>query len=104
MCFSEPSEAAEGHDSSANKVEALEFWVYSTSVNFKREEKLIVNNIPTYWTPIGKKNVLSYQENPKLHTFLVTMLKFNGLGYEWLPHPSYSPDLVLENYFLFPTM
>ncbi|QQP37133.1 Putative DD34D transposase [Caligus rogercresseyi] len=29
------------------------------------------------------------------------MAKLNKLGYEWLPHPPYSPDLAPSDYFLF---
>ena len=30
-----------------------------------------------------------------------TMVKLNGLGFELLPHPAYSPDLVPSDYWLF---
>jgi len=32
------------------------------------------------------------------------MIKFNEFRYELLPHPAYSPDLVLCDYFLFPNL
>jgi len=32
------------------------------------------------------------------------MAKFNEFRYELLPHPAYSPDLVLCDYFLFPNL
>ncbi|KAG5346213.1 SETMR methyltransferase, partial [Acromyrmex charruanus] len=31
-------------------------------------------------------------------------IKFNEFRYELLPHPAYSPDLILCNYFLFPNL
>jgi len=32
------------------------------------------------------------------------MAKFNEFRYELLPHPAYSPDLALCDYFLFPNL
>ena len=50
---------------------------------------------------LAKKKVFFHQDNAQVHTCLAPMTKFNKFRYELLPHPSYSPDLVPCNYFLF---
>ena len=40
----------------------------------------------------------------RVHTYPAPMAKFNEFRYELLPHPAYSPDLVLCDYFLFPNL
>ena len=48
----------------------------------------------------AKKKVLFHQDNVRVHTCVVFMAKFH----EVLPHPPYSPDLALSDYFLFPNL
>ena len=48
-----------------------------------------------------KKNVLFHQDNAPCHKSLATMAKLNELSFELLPHPPYSPDLALRDYYLF---
>jgi len=64
-----------------------------------------------YWTvqqyfkekksPFGEKeNALSSRHCADSH---MLSTKFNEFRYELLPHPAYSPDLALCDYFLFQT-
>lgn len=48
-----------------------------------------------------KKKILFHQDNAPCHKSLKTMVKFNELGFELLPHPPYSPDLAPSDYWLF---
>ena len=48
-----------------------------------------------------KKKVLFHQDNAPCHKSLVTMAKLNELSFELFPHPLYSPDLALGDYYLF---
>lgn len=50
---------------------------------------------------LNRKKVLFHQDNAPCHKSMKTMVKFNELGYELLPHPPYSPDLAPSDYFLF---
>ena len=38
------------------------------------------------------------------HKSTVAMAKLHELGYELIPHPSYSPDLAPCDFFLFPNL
>jgi len=53
---------------------------------------------------LAKKKVLFHQDNARIHTCSAPMAKFNEFHYEVLPHPAYSPDLALYDYFLFPNL
>jgi [histone H3]-lysine36 N-dimethyltransferase SETMAR len=48
---------------------------------------------------LKKKKV--HQENAPVHISLKTTAKLHELGYELLPHPPYSPDRTLSDFFLF---
>ncbi|KAG5316645.1 SETMR methyltransferase, partial [Acromyrmex insinuator] len=52
---------------------------------------------------LAKKKVL-FHDNARIHTYPEPMVKFNEFRYELLPHPAYSPDLALYDYFLFPNL
>ncbi|KAM8718912.1 hypothetical protein ACLKA7_011591 [Drosophila subpalustris] len=43
---------------------------------------------------MAKKKVLFHQDNAPCHKSMKTMAKLNELGFELLPHPPYSPDLI----------
>ncbi|XP_066259451.1 histone-lysine N-methyltransferase SETMAR-like [Euwallacea similis] len=52
--------------------------------------------------PKGKTtNREFHQDNAPIHISVITMAKFNQLGFEPLPRPPYSPDLAPSDYFLF---
>ena len=55
----------------------------------KRPELAICNSAPFH------------QDNARPHTSLVTRKKLLELGWEVMPHPPYSPDLALPDYYLF---
>ncbi|KAG5347133.1 SETMR methyltransferase, partial [Acromyrmex charruanus] len=61
------------------------------------------NNILKKKRPhLAKKKVLFHQDNARVHTCSAPMAKFNEFRYELLPHPAYSPDLLIaetETYF-----
>ena len=48
-----------------------------------------------------RKGVIFHQYNVRPYTSLVTRKKLSELGWEVMPHPSYSPDLAPSNYHLF---
>ena len=50
------------------------------------------------------KGVLLEQDNTRVHTCKVAMDAVERNGYELIPHPAYSPDLVLSDFFLFPNL
>ena len=49
------------------------------------------------------KGVLLQQGNARVHTCKVAMDAVERNRYELIPHPAYSPDLALSDFFLFPT-
>ena len=51
-----------------------------------------------------KKKIPFHHDNTPAHTYTVATAKLVELGYELLPHPPYSPDLVPCNSFLFPNL
>ena len=48
------------------------------------------------------KVILLQQDNARVHTCKIAVDERNG--YELIPHPAYSPDLVPSDYFLFPNL
>ena len=50
------------------------------------------------------KGVLLQQDNARVHTCKVAMDAVERNGYELIPHPAYSPDLVPSNFFLLPNL
>ena len=50
------------------------------------------------------KGVLLQQENARVHTCKVAMDAVERNGYELIPHPAYSPDLALSDFFLIPNL
>ena len=47
-------------------------------------------------------SVLLLQDNAPTHTSEVAMTAATGFGFEILPHPPYSPDMALSEFYLFP--
>ena len=47
------------------------------------------------------RSVQSQIDNAPCHKWLATMAKLNGLSFELLPRPPYSPDLAPSDYYLF---
>ena len=52
----------------------------------------------------GKLSVLLQQDNARIHTCKVAKGAVERNGYELIPHPAYSPDLVPSDFFLFPNL
>ena len=50
------------------------------------------------------KGVLLQQDNARVHTCKVAMDAVEQNGYGLIPHPAFSPDLVLSDVFLFPKL
>ena len=48
------------------------------------------------------KLVLFFHNNVPVHRSLTTQKKLDYLGFQFLDHPLYSPDLAPLNYHLFP--
>ena len=53
---------------------------------------------------LAKKKGVFHQDNARVHTCAVSRAKFHELCYELVPHPTYSPDLAPNDYFLFPNL
>ena len=53
---------------------------------------------------LKKGKILFYGENAPSHTLNIAQAKKHELGFESLPHPSYSPDLAPSDYYLFPNI
>ena len=58
-------------------------------------DKEIKEKLPELKT---RKGVIFYQDNARPHTSLVTRKKLLELGWEVMPNPPYSPDLVPSDY------
>ena len=50
------------------------------------------------------KGIILQQDNARVHTCKIAMDAVERNGYELIPHPTYSPDLALSDYFLFPNL
>jgi len=50
---------------------------------------------------INRGRIVFHQDNARSHTSLVTRQKLRELGWEFLLHPLYSPDLAPSDYHLF---
>jgi histone-lysine N-methyltransferase SETMAR len=48
------------------------------------------------------KSVLVLHDNAPAHPALVKQKKLAYLGFQYLDHPPYSPDLAPSDYYLFP--
>ena len=54
---------------------------------------------------INRKRVLLQQDNARPHTAKKATVKIDELaGFELIPHPAYSPDLLQSDYHLFRSM
>ena len=51
-----------------------------------------------------RRKVLLHQDNAPSHKSLVAMAAISTVGFKFLDHPPYSPDLALSNYRLFPKL
>ena len=100
---------------SANKVMATIFWDAHGIIHIDYLQKGWKNNCEYYtnlldwfsddlkkkWPRLSKKKVVFHQDNARVHTCLVPMVKFYELDYELLPYPPQSPDLAPSDYLLF---
>ncbi|XP_017368133.1 histone-lysine N-methyltransferase SETMAR isoform X2 [Cebus imitator] len=50
---------------------------------------------------VNRKGPILLHDNARPHIIQPTLQKLNELGYEVLPHPPYSPDLLPTNYHIF---
>ena len=48
---------------------------------------------------LQKKTIIFHQDNARVHTSFLTMVKLNELKYELFEHPPYSPDLAPSDYY-----
>lgn len=53
---------------------------------------------------VNRRGPILLHDNAKPHISRLTAQKLNGLNYEVLPHPAYSPDLSPSDYYLFKHM
>ena len=58
-------------------------------------------NIREKRSGLQKKTIIFHQDNARVHTSFLTMVKLNELKYELFEHPPYSPDLAPSDYYLF---
>ena len=52
----------------------------------------------------NSKCVFVQQDNARVHTCKVAIDAVERNGYELIPHPAYSPDLVPSDFFQFPNL
>uniref|UniRef100_A0A6M2DNE2 Putative histone-lysine n-methyltransferase setmar-like protein n=1 Tax=Xenopsylla cheopis TaxID=163159 RepID=A0A6M2DNE2_XENCH len=52
----------------------------------------------------NNKILFHHARNAPAHTSVLATTKLQELGYELLPHPTYSPDLAPSDFFLFPNL
>jgi histone-lysine N-methyltransferase SETMAR len=50
---------------------------------------------------LGRGELMLLQHNTRLHTSAATSAAIESIGFEVVPHPPYSPDLVLSDFWLF---
>ena len=50
------------------------------------------------------RHFLLLQDNAPAHTSQVAMTAATECGFEILPHPTYSPDMALSDFYLFPKL
>ena len=91
---------------SAGKVMATVFWDGSTITGVYYANLLDQLRTAIREKRRGKlsKGVLLQQDNARVHTCKVAMDAVVRKGYELIPHPAYSPDLALSDFFLFPNL
>jgi histone-lysine N-methyltransferase SETMAR len=53
---------------------------------------------------LQKKKIIFYQDNAPTHKSVLAMGKLRDLHYEFLEHPTYSPDLAFSDFCLFPKL
>jgi histone-lysine N-methyltransferase SETMAR len=50
---------------------------------------------------VNRKGVILHHDNVRPHVSKMTQQKIRELGWELLPHPTYSPDIAASDYHLF---
>jgi len=53
---------------------------------------------------LAHKKVLFHHDNASAHSSRVVTAKLMELRFQLVPHPLYSSDLALSDYYLFPNM
>ena len=96
---------------SANKVMATVFWDARgiIHIDYLQKGKAIngeyyANLLDRFNEDLKRKRPHMAKKKVLVHTCAVSMAKLYELGYELVPHPPYSPDLALSDYFLFPNL
>lgn len=74
-----------------------------TAERYKRQLQYLNNEIERKrpYTGKGPRPVILLHDNARLHTAKTTCDALDSLGWEILPHPAYSPDLALSDFYLF---
>ncbi|GFV60675.1 histone-lysine N-methyltransferase SETMAR [Trichonephila clavipes] len=67
-------------------------------------DRLNQSLIEEYPAIINRKGVILQHDYARPHCARKTLEKINGLGWEVLPHPPYSPDIVPPDFHLFRSM
>ncbi|GFY26746.1 histone-lysine N-methyltransferase SETMAR [Trichonephila clavipes] len=49
----------------------------------------------------SRKGILFHHNNARSHTVMVTQQKLNAIGWEFIGHSPYSPDIAPPDYYLF---
>lgn len=72
------------------------------SNNYSAMLKKVNESIKSKWpSHLLRKGVLFLQDNARPHTSVATMRVIKSLNWVTLPHPPYSPDIALSDFYLF---
>uniref|UniRef100_A0A0K0G1C6 Histone-lysine N-methyltransferase SETMAR (inferred by orthology to a human protein) n=1 Tax=Strongyloides venezuelensis TaxID=75913 RepID=A0A0K0G1C6_STRVS len=76
--------------------ETIELKSYCQQI--KKMQQKLSQKVPAL---VNRKELILLHDNSKPHVSKKTVFKLRELGYETLPHPSYSPDFPLTDFYFF---
>lgn len=53
------------------------------------------------WKQSDKRKIWLHLDNSKVHNSIMSMKKYDELGFKRPPHPAYSPDVAPSDFYLF---